>query len=668
MSTQLSIEELLAESDREATRFVWEGTFADYLRLVIEKPSLARLAHALMYDAISEEAEPPQDDGDPPVYRVFDGEIFGLEKALDRIVQYFAASSQRREVRKRILLLLGPPASGKSSIVDLIKRALECYTRTKAGAVYAIAGCPMQEDPLHLIPPRLRGPLYEQYGIYVEGDLCPRCRYVLRAEHNGRVSEMPVNRVTFSEAEAIGIGYYVATDKKSDVSLLVGSVDTSHLEGDRLEVAGRAFRLDGELNVANRGLVEFVEMFKADRHLLTTLLGLAQERVIKMEKFGSVYADEIIVGHTNEGDFDTFVTEEHSEALRDRIIAFQIPHNLRVREEVKIYQKMESSKLEDIHMAPLTLRTASTFAVLSRLEPPSRQGMSLIDKLRLYDGQMVRPYTKQDLKEIQRHHPNEGMSGISPRYVMNRLDAAASGPGVRCLSPLAALDSLWQGLGESVSLGQEDRAKYISLIAQTVKEYSELAVAEVQRAYEESFEDTAAMLLSSYLAGIDAFCAAQQGRGDSRDGGNGSSERDMREIERAIGINERDKSDFRREINELVATRKKRGRPFDHTTEPRIRAAVEARLFPSRRNLQRDLSPPRFVRHRAERMQRRTYIAKRLIDSYGYCPVCAEDLINYVIEILNNKSVLKTPKNEGIEWLWPLNPDSATPPPVSSQR
>ena len=650
MSNKLSLEELLAESDREANRFAWEGSFADYLRMVVDTPSKSRLAHSLVYDAVLAQGVEASPDGQS-FYGLFNNEIFGLEKAIERIVQYFAASAQRLEARKRILLLLGPPASGKSSIVDLIKRALEQYTRTDAGAVYAIHGCPMQEDPLHLIPPRLRGALLQQYGIYVEGDLCPRCRYVLRAEYDGRVSEMPIKRVTFSEKEAIGIGYYVATNPNpTDASLLVGSVDTGQLGGDRTDVAGKAFRLDGELNVANRGLMEFVEMFKADRHLLTTLLGLAQEMLIKMDKFGSVYADEAIIGHSNEGDFSNFASDEHSEALKDRIIAVQIPYITRVREEVKVYQKtMRGSILEGVHLAPLTLRAGAIFAILSRLEPPSKQGMTLVEKLRLYDGQMVSPYTKQDLTDLQRHYPNEGTDGISPRYVMNRLGAVASGQDVSCITPLATLDSLWQGLRENVSLDLKDLAKYVGLIADTVKEYSALAIKDVQRAFEESFEQTANMLLESYLVNIaDSY---------TKDDVERASERDMREIERSIGVTERDKSDFRQEIHQLIEAWKKMGWAFDYTSEPRIQAAIETRLFPSYRKLERRLSRPRLAKQRVEWARQRSSIANRLIESYGYCPQCAEDLIDYVTHVLGNSPVLKTPKNEGIEWFWPLKPD-----------
>ena len=659
MSSKLSIETILSESEREVGKFTWEGTLADYLRVVIQKPSLSRLSHSLIYDAIIAEGVDTSPEGEP-TYRIFDDEMFGLDADLDRLVQYFAASAHRFEVRKRILLLIGPPASGKSSVVELIKRALERYTRTDEGAVYAIRGCPMQEEPLHLISETSRADLMDQYGIYVEGELCPHCRYVLTTEYKGKVAEMPVHRVVFSEREAVGIGHYIATNPNPEAALLVGSVDESKLDGDRYEVAGRAFRLDGELNIANRGLIEFVEMFKADRRLLTALLGLAQEQVIKNQRFGSVYADEAIVGHSNEGDFDTFVSEVTSEALRDRMIALQIPYNLKVTEEVGIYQKlMKASRLQqEVHIAPLTLRVASVFSVLSRLEPSSRQGMSLMDKLHLYDGETVGSYTKQDVKEMRLHHTEEGMSGISPRYVMNRLGAVASRPDVNCLLPLAAMDSLWQGQRENVSLDEADAARYVGLVAESVKEYNALAIKEIQRAFDESFEQISADLLDGYLAGVEAYCTGglEQGRVD--ESAATVSEQDMREMERAIGVAERDKKELRHEIFRTVSMWRRKGLTFTYASEPRLRAAIETRLFPPRRRLERGLAQPRFAKQRAEWAQRRIAIANRLVELYGYCSYCSEDLVNYVSHILRNRPVLKTPKNEGVEWLWPLNPTS----------
>ena len=660
----MSIQEILAASKREASFYNWKGTFADYLAMVVENPSIAKLAHARIRDAILAKEVDTSPIGEP-IYRLFEDDIFGLDDAVQRIVEYFKTAAEGSETSKRILLLLGPPASGKSTIVALIKRALEDYTRTDEGAVYAIAGCPMQEEPLHLIPHSLRPVLKRQYGIEIEGEMNPRNRYLLKTKYSGKIADMPVERVVFSEHEAVGIGYYVATNPNGDSSLLVGSIDTDRLEGDRREVAGQAFRMDGEFNVANRGMIEFVEMFKADKHLLTTLLGLAQEQIIKMEKFGSIYAEEVIIGHSNEGDFNTFALDEHSEALKDRIIAIQVPYNLRVSEEVKIYDKvMERGTTADICISPLSLRVASTFAVLSRLEQPVRQTTTLLDKMRLYDGRMIKSYTRQDVIEMKWHHPGEGMRGISPRYVMNRIAAVASIPDIRCVTPLAVLDSLWNGLSENVSLDQADRTAFISLVTDTVNEYNELAISEVQRAYPDSFDDTAAILLDSYLKSVRAYSSGEEPNSE----GNASfDERDMQEIERPINIRDRDKKAFRQEIDRLASLLEKRNRRFEYTTEPRLRAAIESRLFSSTRELQRALTRPRFARQRAEWEQRRVSIVKRLIERYDYCAVCAEDLLEYVTQLLQNKTMFRTPKNEGVEWQWELYPTSTSLAPPSDK-
>ena len=660
MTNKLNIQAFISEAENEAARYTWEGTFADYLRIVASDPSTSRLSHALVYDAIAAAGLDVTPEGER-IYGLFQDEIFGLEEALDGIVQYFAASAQRFEVRKRILLLLGPPASGKSTVTDLIKRAVEAHSRTDDGAIYAIKGCPMQEEPLHLIPERLRPQFQRQYGVHIEGDLCPRCRYMVRTEYRGRYADVPVERVTFSEQEAIGIGYFMANNPNpSDSSLLVGSVNTGRLEGDRLEVAGKAFRLDGELNVANRGLVELVEMFKADRNLLTTLLSLAQEQIIKMEKFGSVYADEVIVGHSNQGDFDEFSSDKRSEALKDRIIAVNIPYNLKVTEEVKIYRKMmKASHMGDVHIAPLTLRTASAFSVLARLEPPHRQGISLLDKLRLYDGHALPHFSRQDVREMHRHHPTEGMSGISPRYVMNRIGAAASEPNIRCITPFGALSSLWEGLEENVSY-EADVATKIALITDTVKVYDDMAVRDVQIASAEAFESEAKDLLAAYTANLNSYIADISNSDYRPNRGDAEREREMRDIERVHGINDRTKDTFRREIHELMAAWLNRSRLFEYDSEPRLKGAIEQRLLIPRNDLSKSLTRPRFSRQRVSWTQRWQSVTARLVDSYGYCSVCATDLIKYVDHVLKGRSSIKTPRTEGVEWLWERFPAADT--------
>ena len=647
----MSIKDILAASEHEASPYEWKGAFSDYLAMVVDNPSIAKLAHARVRDAILAKGVDYSPSGEP-IYRLFENDVFGMEDVLARIVEYFEAAGKGTETRKRILLLLGPPASGKSTIVALIKKALDEYTQTDEGAVYALAGCPMQEDPLHLIPHSLRTVLREEYGIEIEGELNPRNRYLLRTKYNGKIADVPVERVVFSEQEAVGIGYYVATNPNADASLLLGSIDSGRLEGSRTEVAGQAFRMDGEFNVANRGLIELVEMFKADRRVLTTLLGLAQEQVIKMEKFGSIYADEVIIGHSNEGDFTTFAMDEHSEALKDRITAVQVPYNLRVSEDVKIYERTLAKRQEGgVCIAPLALRVAGTYAVLSRLQQPNRQGMTLLDKMRLYDGRKVGSYTRQDVAQMKQDSVGEGMSGISPRYVMNRLAAVASAPGVKCVSPLAVIDSLWRGISENVSLDQSSRMASISLITDTVSEYNDLAMSEVKRAFHDSFDDSASTHLNGYLRNVRAYCSEGASADDY-------DEREMQTMERAVGIRERDKGAFREEIDKLASLYSSRERRFTYTTEPRLRAAIEARLFPSERELTAALTRPRLARRRAEWTHRRVLIVKRLMDKYGYCGVCAEDILEYVTELLQHRAMFTKTKSAGVTWQWNLYPES----------
>ena len=651
VTQRLPTAQFLQEAEREVGRFDWEGTFAEYLDMVSERMTIPRLSHDLVYEAILSHGVDEAPDSASPRYRLFNDKVYGQDETIETIVEYFASSSRRLEIRKRILLLLGPPASGKSTIVALIKEALEQFTRTDDGAVYAIKNCPMQEDPLHLVPHNLRPQLQDEYGIYVEGELCPRCRYRVRTEYRGRIGQVPVTRVVFSEQEAIGIGYYVATSNPTDASLLVGSVDTSQLEGDRLEVAGKAFRLDGELNVANRGLMEFVEIFKSDPHLLTTLLGLAQEQLIKMDRFGSVYADEVVIGHSNEGDFKTFLVDPSSEALRDRIMRIYVPYNLKVRDEERIYRKLlVSSGLDKVHVPPLTLPAISTFAVMSRLISPTKQAVSLIDKLRAYDGHEVEHFSQQDVLNERRANPEEGMTGISPRSVMNRLSARATLPDVICISPLNALDSIWQGRNENVSLSEEDSTRYVEYVRAAVEDYNERAIQDVQKAFNERFEETAANELSNYLADVSAAFAPGRANSASRE-----SERNMREMERPIGVSERDKVAFRQEIYNFFTNLESRNTSFDYKTEHRMRSAIEKRLLPNQKTLRNELDQPRSAGRIAEWRRNRESIHLRLVGRYDYCNVCAIDVVEYVLNLLKAGDAFRVIRND-IEWRWELNP------------
>src|SRR5579883_3468551 len=198
--------------DRER-ELAWEGTFAQYFEIATKQPSVAQLSHERIYNMIMAAGTETTRTGEAR-YKFFNQDIFGLDKPLQQIVEYFHSAAQRLEVRKRILLLMGPVGGGKSTIVYLLKRGLEQYTRSKEGAVYAIRDCPMHEEPLHLIPQELRADVEREFGLYIEGDLCPHCRYMLDNQYQGRIEDVPVKRIAFSEKYRVGIGTFTPSDPK----------------------------------------------------------------------------------------------------------------------------------------------------------------------------------------------------------------------------------------------------------------------------------------------------------------------------------------------------------------------------------------------------------------------------------------------------------------------
>src|SRR5215216_4253344 len=379
--------------EREALR--WEGSFRDYFELVTQNPRLAELSHARINDMVHASGVDKLNEGtrdEVARYKFFSSELFGIEEPIARFVEYFKSAAQRLEVRKRILLLMGPVGGGKSTIVSMLKRGLEEWTRAEGGAVYAIKDCPMHEEPLHLIPAQLRPEIEKHYGIYIEGDLCPQCRYALEHTYAGRHEDVKVHRVAFSEKERVGIGTFSPSDPKSqDITELTGSIDLSTIGDVGVESDPRAYRFDGELNIANRGLMEFVEMLKVDEKFLYSLLTLSQEQSIKTGRFALIYAGESIVSHTNENEYIAFAGNRKSEALQDRIILVKVSYNLRVSEEERIYDKLlhQSEALRNVHLAPHTLKVAAMFAVMTRLEEPKRQNVDIVKKINLNEGEDV---------------------------------------------------------------------------------------------------------------------------------------------------------------------------------------------------------------------------------------------------------------------------------------
>ena len=618
----------------EEQRLNWEGTFADYFDQVVKRPQTARLAHARIYDMITAAGVETGARGEKH-YGFFQDEIFGLDDTLEQLAEYFHSAARRLEVRKRILLFMGPVGGGKSTIVSMLKRGLERYSRTEDGAVYAIKGCPMHEEPLHLVPDSLRAEVEKEYGIYIEGDLCPVCRQVLRDDYAGIAENVIVERIGFSEKHRVGIGTFSPSDPKSqDITELTGSIDLSRIGEYGVESDPRAYRFDGELNISNRGLMEFIEMLKCDEKFLYGLLTLSQEQNIKTGRFSMIYADECIVSHTNEAEYAAFVGNRRSEALQDRIILVKVPYNLRVSDEVRIYEKLiNQSNLREVHLAPNTLRVASLFAVLSRLEESKKAGMSLMKKLKLYDGEEVEDFTPKDVRELQDQAVREGMDGISPRYVINRLSGALVRDGATCINPIDALRAMRDGLEQHAGFKREDRDRYLNLLAEARKEYDELAKKEVQKAFVYSFEESARTLFNNYLDNVEAYCNKQKIKDPITEEEVEPDEKLMRSVEEQIGVSEVAKKTFREEILIRISSLARRGQSLDYRSHERLREAIEKKLFADLRDVVKITTSTKTPDE--EQLRRINEVVDRLIKEQGYCAVCANELLKYVGTLLN---------------------------------
>ncbi len=627
------VKRLEEHRDRERG-LMWEGTFAQYFEIASKKPEVGRLSHERIYHMIMDAGVETTRTSEQH-HKFFSQEIFGIEKPLQQIVDYFHSAAQRLEVRKRVLLLMGPVGGGKSTIVYLIKRGLEAYSRTEEGAIYAIRDCPMHEEPLHLIPNDLRPDVEKEFGLYIEGDLCPHCRYMIDNQFRGRIEDVPVKRIAFSEKYRVGVGTFTPSDPKSqDISELVGGIDLSTIGEVGVESDPRAYRFDGELNIANRGIMEFVEMLKTDEKFLYVLLTLSQEQNIKTGRFSMIYADEVVVSHTNEHEYQAFVGNKKSEALQDRIILVKVPYNLRVSDEIKIYEKLlKQSALQNVHIAPYTLRIASVFAVLTRLEISKKAGMSPLKKLRLYDGEDIEDFKQKDIKELQDEAVREGMDGISPRYVINRLSNALIKQNVTCINPIDALRALRDGLDQHTSITREERDHYLNFISEARKEYDEMARKEVQRAFVYSYEESARTLLNNYLDNVEAYCNKTKLRDPITDEEMEPDEQLMRSIEEQIGITDNAKRSFREEILIRISSLARKGMTFDYTSHERLKEAIEKKLFADLRDVVKITTSARTPDK--EQLRKINEVVNRLMTEHGYCHVCANEILRYTGSLLN---------------------------------
>lgn len=618
----------------EQQKLQWEGTFDDYMTMVIEDPSIVRTSHQTVYGALTSRKD---------FFTTGANALFGAEEVTERFIEIMKAGAQGLEVGKRIVTLVGPPGSGKSTLVNGTKRAIEEFSRTEEGALYAIKGCPMQEEPLHLIPTDMRPMLKDNYGLHIEGDLCPQCEFSYGGKNiSGDIlKQVPVERVLFSEKQRVGVGSFKPSDPKSqDMTELIGSVDFSKLGEYGTSSDPRAYRFDGELNVANRGMMEFVEMLKADPKFLYALLDLLQDRVIKPPRFANISADEVVLAHTNLAEYNGYVNDAKNEALRDRMIVVPVPYTLKVSAEQKIYEKLirqgDLHNQKPVHINPHTLAVASLFSVMTRLTESAKY--TKLQKLKIYDGQETDGLTQRDLKELKEEgrEKQEGMSGISPRYVIDSLSTALIKEGKKCLTPIDALHALRDNLefhAHTRDMKKDAKDALKDDLTAAKNEFDEIAKKEIQKAFVYSYEESARTLCDNYLNNVEAFCNRDKIvdpiTGDEYD----PDEDLMRSIEEQIGISANGKKEFRSELLMRMASMFRRGEQFDYQSHPRLREAVEKKLFADMKDMVK-LTTSSTVPNE-DQQERIMGVQHTLIEAQGYCEHCSGEMIRYVGNLLS---------------------------------
>lgn len=667
----------------------WTGTFWDYLDICAKNPAVLRNAYQRMFDAILACGwekyklfkkdcvryhffSDPFEDGR-------DG-IYGLDFALMQLVDFFRSAAEGYGTDKRILLLHGPVGSSKSTIARLLKKGVEHYSRTPEGALYSFSWLlddrcevtpmegnaqqarrdhafpsPMHEDPMVLVPKAARDSLTATFNegytpehrggeVRVLGEPDPFSRKILEdlmsfydGDWKKVMEHVQVRRIVLSEKDRVGIGTFQPKDEKNqDSTELTGDINYRKIAQYGSDSDPRAFNFDGELNIANRGVCEFIEVLKLDVAFLYDLLGASQEHTIKPKKFAQTYIDEVILGHTNEPEYKRLQSNEMMEAFRDRTIKIDIPYNIRLDDEIKIYQKdFGPHRIKNIHIAPHTLEVAAMWAVLTRLEEPKKAGLTLMQKMKLYNGKSIPGFTEDSVKELKEEAPREGMVGISPRYVQDKISNSLVKPQAlaeHTVNPFMVLNELEAGMSHhSLITDEELKKRYKELLSVVKDEYEDIIKGEVQRAISAD-EEAIKRLCANYIENVRAYTQKEKvvnkytGKDEEPD------ERLMRAIEEKIDIPDSRKDDFRQEIMNYIGALALDNKKFEYNTNARLYKALELKLFEDSRDTIKLKNLVSSVID-DETQQKIDVVKQRLIKQFGYNDASATDVLNYVASI-----------------------------------
>lgn len=628
--------DIIKKQREESSKESWRGTFVEYLAEVQKQPELTKLAAKRLSDAVERDGVELLDESDARCRKLFDGdkirvynyfkdEFYGHERVIAKIARFLKSAALKGEESRQVLLLMGPVGSGKSALADHLKKALE----KAAEPIYNLEGCPIREEPLHLLPRSLRDQFQQILGVHIEGDLCPVCRFRLMEEFNGEYEKFPVVRTSFSQRGRRGVAVVPPMDANSqDVSALIGSEDISKLDKFS-EDDPRVLNLNGAFNVGNRGVVEFVEIFKNEIEFLHTIITATQEKSVPTPgKNAMLYFDGVIISHCNEAEWNRFKSEHTNEAILDRVVKIEVPYVLELTQEMKIYEKMLRKSDFRYHLAPHTIKIAAMFSVMSRLKPS--QKCDLLTKMKIYDGQEIveKGRTKKvDIRDLRDEAKHEGMDGISTRFITKAIDSALTDSDKGFITPMRVVDVLIKQVKEQI-VNEDDKKRYLEILQKTVREeYLKILEGEIAKAFVTAYEEQAQALFDNYLDNAEAFTTRQKMKDRVTSEEREPDEKFMKMVEEQIGISGSAKDGFRADVTAFMFAKVRRGTKVDYKSYEPLREAIESYLISSVKDMARIVTKSKSRDN--EQQKKYSEMIQTMIDSYGYTADSAEEILTF---------------------------------------
>ena len=628
--------DIIKKQRKESTKKAWKGTFVDYLEEIQQSPEIVKLAARRLVDSVESLGVEVLDESDTRCRKLFEGdrlktynyfkeEFYGHERVIAKIMRFLKSASLKGEESRQVLLLMGPVGSGKSALADHLKKALE----KAAEPVYHLEGCPIREEPLHLLPRSIRDTFQEMLGIHIEGDLCPVCRHRLMEEFDGEYEKFPIVRSSFSQRGRRGIAVVPPMDANSqDVSALIGSEDISKLDKFS-EDDPRVLNLNGAFNVGNRGVVEFVEIFKNEIEFLHTIITATQEKSVPTPgKNSMLYFDGVILSHCNEAEWNRFKSEHTNEAILDRVVKVEVPYVLELTQEMKIYDKMLRKSDFRYHLSPHTIKIAAMFSVLSRLKPS--QKCDIITKMKIYDGQEIveKGRTKKvDIRDLRDEAKHEGMDGISTRFITKALDSTLTDSDKGFITPMRVVDSLIKQVKEQI-INEDDKKRYLEILQKTIREeYLKILEGEIAKAFVTAYEEQAQALFDNYLDNAEAYTTRQKMKDRVTSEEREPDEKFMKNLEEQIGITGSARDGFRADVTAFMFAKVRRGTKVDYKSYEPLREAIESYLISSVKDMARIVTKSKSRDN--EQQKKYTEMIQTMIDSYGYTAESAEEILTF---------------------------------------